>query len=69
MKASELRQMSDEQMQVTLDATCKSLFKLRMQASSEKLDAPSELKKMKQLIARIKTLQSERAKGLNVATS
>ena len=61
MKASELREMSDEQMSLTAQETAKNLFRLRMQAQTERLDAPSELRKARRLIARIKTIQSERA--------
>lgn len=60
MKASELREMSDEQLQLTLKEACERLFRLRMQAQTERLDAPSELRHHRQLIARIKTVQRER---------
>lgn len=60
MKASELREMSDEQLQITLSETKEHLFRLRIQAQTERLDAPSELRKQHRLIARIKTIQRER---------
>ncbi len=60
-KASELREMSGEQLQATLNETTESLFRLRLQAQTERLDAPSELKKHRRLIARILTLQGESA--------
>jgi large subunit ribosomal protein L29 len=60
MKASELREMSDEQLQLTYDETTKNLFRLRMQAQTERLDAPSELRRNRKLVARIKTVQRER---------
>ena len=59
-KAAELREMSDEQLAVTLKDTCEGLFRLRLQAQTERLDAPSELRKNRQLIARIKTILRER---------
>ena len=62
IKASELREMSDEQLGLTLKETRENLFRLRIQAQTERLDAPSELKKNRRLIARIKTLQREREK-------
>jgi large subunit ribosomal protein L29 len=62
-KASELREMSDEQLAVTLKETTESLFRLRLQSQTERLDAPSELRKHRQLIARIKTIQGERARA------
>ena len=61
MKATELREMSDEQLELTLKETADNFFRLRTQAQTERLDAPSELRKGKQLIARIKTIQRERA--------
>ncbi len=62
MKASELRDMSDEQLAVHLKETTENLFRLRIQAQTERLDAPSELRKSRRLIARIKTIQNERAR-------
>ena len=53
--------MSDEQLSETLKETTESLFRLRLQAQTERLDAPSELRKHRQLIARIRTIQKERA--------
>jgi large subunit ribosomal protein L29 len=60
-KASELREMSDEQLTLTLAETAENLFRLRIRAQTERLDAPSELKKHRRLMARIKTIQRERA--------
>ena len=47
--------MSDEQLLLTLKETEQNLFRLRMQAQTERLDAPSELRRHRRLIARIKT--------------
>ena len=41
MKVSELRDMSDEQLALTLKETCENLFRLRLQSQTERLDAPS----------------------------
>lgn len=60
-KAAELREMSDEQLGVVLAEATESFFRLRLQAQTERLDAPSELRKGRRLIARIKTIQTERA--------
>lgn len=59
-KAVELREMSDEQLQLTLNDTTETLFRLRTQGQTERLDAPSELRRNRRLVARIKTLQRER---------
>lgn len=60
MKASELHDMSDEQLQHTLRETTEGLFRLRLQAQTERLDAPSELRRHRRLVARIKTIQRQR---------
>ena len=60
--ASEYREMSDEQLGAELNQTQQELFKLRFQAATEKLDAPSNLRKLRRSVARIKTIQRERAK-------
>lgn len=59
-KAKELREMSDEQLTAELQQTQNELFRLRFQASTEKLDAPSNLRKLRRTIARIKTILRER---------
>jgi len=61
-KAKELRDMSDEQLDLTLKEARENLFRFRVQAQTDRLDAPSELRKQRRLIARAKTIQTERAK-------
>jgi large subunit ribosomal protein L29 len=60
-KASELREMSDEQLRLTLNEAAENLFRLRIRAQTERMDAPSELRKNRRLIARLKTIQTQRA--------
>jgi large subunit ribosomal protein L29 len=62
-KALQLREMSSEQLHFTLTETQKELFRLRFQAATEKLDAPSNLRKLRREIARIYTIQCEREKS------
>ena len=59
-KAKELREMSDDQLGFLLRETKEALFNLRFQASTEKLDAPSNLRKTRREIARINTILQER---------
>jgi large subunit ribosomal protein L29 len=68
-KSTELRDMSDEQLGLTLQETVDKLFRLRIQSQTEKLDAPSELRRNRRLVARIKTIQNQRAKKAAVAAS
>ncbi len=67
MKIAELREMSDEQLELTHKEAAEMLFKLRIQAQTERLDTPSELRKQRRLIARVKTIQGERARTAQVA--
>ncbi len=59
--AKELREMSDEQLALTLADAADQLFRLRIQSQTERLDAPTELRLNRRLIARAKTIQTERA--------
>ena len=60
MNAAELREMSDEQLELTVKDTTDRLFRLRLQSQTERLDAPSELRRHRRLVARIKSIQRER---------
>jgi large subunit ribosomal protein L29 len=64
MKSADLRQMSDEQLDLTLKETVKNLFHLRFQSATDRLETPSELQKAKRDVARIKTILLERQKGI-----
>ena len=68
-KASEIREMSDEQLELTLKETTGNLFHLRLQAQTERLDAPSELRKQRRVIARIKTIQTQRKRAAEQAVA
>ena len=59
-KSSAIREMSDEQLQHELRETQQSLFRLRVQAATERNDVPSNVKKLRRDIARMFTVQRER---------
>ncbi len=63
MKTEDLRQMSDEQLDLTLKETIKNLFHLRFQSATDRLETPSELQRAKREVARIKTILRERQMG------
>ena len=65
--ASELREMSDEQLALTLKEAKENLFRFHIQAQTDRLDAPSELKKARRLVARAKTIQNERQRAAAAA--
>lgn len=60
MKPDEYRGMSEEQLELTLREELKNLFHLRFQSATERLETPSEIRKAKRVIARIKTIQRQR---------
>ena len=64
MKSEDLRQMSDEQLDLTLKETVKNLFHLRFQSATDRLETPSELQKAKRDVARLKTILLERQRGI-----
>lgn len=59
MKASELRQKSIEELSTELLDSLKEQFVLRMQRTSGQLNRPSDMKKVRRKIARIKTIINE----------
>ena len=57
----ELRDMSDEQLGITLKEAADALFRLRIKAQTDRLDAPTEIRRNRRLVARVKTIQTQRA--------
>jgi large subunit ribosomal protein L29 len=55
-KPAELREQTDEQLELLLKEVQNNLFRLRLQSETERLEAPSEIVKAKREIARIKTI-------------
>lgn len=60
VKPAEYRQMSKEQLELSLKDQIKTLFQLRFRSETERMETPSEITKAKREIARIKTLLRER---------
>lgn len=61
MKAKQLREMSPDELQTTLEDTEKRLFELRSQAVTEKLENSKAIINMRREIARIKTVMQEQS--------
>jgi len=61
MKASELRQKNDADLAKELLDLRKAQFSMRMQLATQQLNNSSQLGKVRKDIARIKTIQRERA--------
>jgi len=64
MKPREIREMSDEQIQRELEALERRVFDLRTQAETEELQVPSELRKARRDIARMRTVLRERVRAV-----
>ena len=60
MKAKVLREQSNEQLQNTMKEAFDALFTLRLQAQNERMNASSELKRNRKLVAQVKTILRER---------
>jgi len=59
-KTTELRDMADEQIRLVWKDAAETLFRLRIQAQTEKLAAPTEIKKHRRTIARCQTILAQR---------
>lgn len=59
-KPKDLRERSSEQLLFAVREAQEQLFRLRFQSATEKLDAPSNLRKLRREIARLKTILRER---------
>jgi large subunit ribosomal protein L29 len=55
-KPSDIREQTDEQLDLLLKEVQHTLFRLRLQSETERLEAPSEIVKAKREVARIKTI-------------
>ena len=57
----DLRTKTDDQLSEALTALKKEQFNLRFQAATNQLEGPARVREVRRQIARIKTLQTERA--------
>jgi len=60
MKASELRQKTQQELNQELQELKSELFKLRFQHATNQLDNTMRLREVKRAIARVKTIMRER---------
>jgi large subunit ribosomal protein L29 len=63
MKASKLREKSQQELTTTLEELLKEQFNLRMQRGTGQLSKPSRMKEVRKDIARVKTLMNEQKSG------
>lgn len=60
MNASELRKLSDAELNAQVDVLKDELFNLRFAQATGELESPHRIKEVKKTIARIKTVLTER---------
>ncbi|MFO7819880.1 MAG: 50S ribosomal protein L29 [Halanaerobacter sp.] len=65
MKASELRNMTSEELEHELSELKDELFNLRFQNATVQLENPIRIREVKKTIARVKTILNERDLGIN----
>ena len=63
----DLKVKTDDQLQQQLTELKREEFNLRFQAATNQLEKPSRVKEVRRTIARIKTLQNERARAAETA--
>ena len=59
----ELKVMSDDQLQQQLAELKREQFNLRFQAATNQLEKPSRVREVRRTIARIQTVQNQRARA------
>ncbi len=60
MKASDIREMNPDELDHELETLERRLFDLRTQSLTEKLEDPTQLRKIRRDVARIRTVIRER---------
>jgi large subunit ribosomal protein L29 len=64
-KTEDLRTKTDDQLTADLSELKREAFNLRFQAATNQIERPARIKEVRREIARIKTLQGERARAAN----
>ncbi|QNE04592.1 50S ribosomal protein L29 [Croceicoccus marinus] len=64
-KIEDLRAKTDDQLTADLTDLKREAFNLRFQAATNQIERPARIQEVRRQIARIKTLQGERARAAN----
>jgi len=65
----DLKQKSDDQLQQQLSDLKREQFNLRFQSATNQLEKPSRVREVRRSIARIRTLQNQRARKTEAANA
>jgi len=60
MKINDIRNLSDDELQIEMDRLHRHLFDLRSQSVTEKLEDPTQIGKARRDVARILTVKRQR---------
>ena len=63
MRAKELRDLSDQELEVKEHELREALFRFRLRRETNQLESPAAMIQTRRDIARIKTVQAERARA------
>ncbi len=63
MKATDIRELTNEELQHQFDETRREMFNLRVQKSTGQLENPARLRILRRDVARMETVLTEREKA------
>jgi large subunit ribosomal protein L29 len=63
MKTSEIKDLTDEELQASFEERTRELFNLRVQQTTGQLENPLRVRSVRREIARIKTIMNNRARN------
>ncbi len=68
MRANELRELSNEELEQKMTELVEERFRLRFRSATEQIDNPLQFRTLRRTIARIKTVLRERADQVEGST-
>ena len=60
MRPEEIREMTDEEIDATIEELSDEIFKLRLGSAYEEMENPNRIRQIRRDIARLKTIKRER---------
>ncbi len=64
MRGEDLRELSDQELAVKEEELKETLFRFRLRRGTKQLENPGALRRTRRDIARVKTVQAERARAV-----
>jgi large subunit ribosomal protein L29 len=66
MQATEIRELNDQELRSRIAELQEERFRLRLRAATQPLEQPMRLRELRKDIARMKTVLTEREKGVKI---